>query len=306
MTTLSTTSPRSSILSTRLHPLYALFFFSGFPALIYQLTWQRSLFRIFGVNTESVTIVVTAFMLGLGLGSLAGGWITRSRNVDALLLLGVIELLTAAFGVVSLPLFEQVGRLALNWSLLAVTAINLALVLVPTLLMGATLPILVSHLVRISGQIGTVVGTLYYVNTLGAGVACLLCAAVIFPFLGMHAAVWIAAGINVIVGGGAILLAALIGSGTKRKRFAARRTRSNNRFSDCRLLQRWPRWAALFRCPTRYSCSEPYPSRQDPVPSRSRSLFAAFSLELRAVPSKQGRPAKAFCLSTLCARLSPA
>ena len=53
--------------------LCVLFFFSGFPALIYQLTWQRALFRIFGVNIESVTIVVTAFMLGLGLGSLAGG-----------------------------------------------------------------------------------------------------------------------------------------------------------------------------------------------------------------------------------------
>jgi len=47
--------------------LCALFFFSGFPALIYQLTWQRELFRIFGVNSESVTVVVTAFMLGLGL-----------------------------------------------------------------------------------------------------------------------------------------------------------------------------------------------------------------------------------------------
>src|SRR5260370_3018222 len=78
-----------------------LFFFSGFPALIYQLTWQRSLFRIFGVNTESVTIVVTAFMVGLGLGSLAGGWISKRDDVKPLLLLGLIELLTAAFGLIS-------------------------------------------------------------------------------------------------------------------------------------------------------------------------------------------------------------
>ena len=65
---LSANSLRSSVPSARTRLIYALFFFSGFPALIYQLTWQRSLFRIFGVNTESVTIVVTAFMLGLGLG----------------------------------------------------------------------------------------------------------------------------------------------------------------------------------------------------------------------------------------------
>ena len=54
-----------------------LFFFSGFPALIYQLTWQRTLFRIFGVNIESVTIVVAAFMLGLGRAAARG-----HRNTD--------------------------------------------------------------------------------------------------------------------------------------------------------------------------------------------------------------------------------
>ena len=67
--------------------LCVLFFFSGFPALIYQLTWQRELFRIFGVNSESVTIVVAAFMLGLGLGSLAGGWVSKHRTVGLLPLL---------------------------------------------------------------------------------------------------------------------------------------------------------------------------------------------------------------------------
>src|SRR6201981_1597394 len=79
--------------------LCVLFFFSGFPALIYQLTWQRALFRIFGVNIESVTIVVAAFMLGLGLGSLAGGWLSKRRAIPLLPLLAGIELLTGAFGV---------------------------------------------------------------------------------------------------------------------------------------------------------------------------------------------------------------
>src|SRR6266480_5004257 len=74
--------------------LCVLFFFSGFPALIYQLTWQRTLFRIFGVNIESVTIVVTAFMLGLGFGSLAGGWLSKRRGITLLPLLAGIEILT--------------------------------------------------------------------------------------------------------------------------------------------------------------------------------------------------------------------
>ena len=74
-------------LPARTKVLCVLFFFSGFPALVYQLTWQRELFRIFGVNSESVTIVVTAFMLGLGLGSLAGGWISRQPRIGLLPLL---------------------------------------------------------------------------------------------------------------------------------------------------------------------------------------------------------------------------
>ena len=132
--------------------LCVLFFFSGFPALIYQLTWQRALFRIFGVNIESVTIVVTAFMLGLGLGSLAGGLISKRRGIPLLPLLAAIELMTGAFGLFSLAIFDSVGDLTLGLPLPATAAASLALVLVPTLLMGATLPLLVSHLVRRSRQ----------------------------------------------------------------------------------------------------------------------------------------------------------
>src|SRR5216683_2596954 len=97
--------------------LCVLFFFSGFPALIYQLTWQRALFRIFGVNIESVTIVVAAFMLGLGVGSLAGGWLSKRRGLPLLPLLAAIELLTGAFGLVSLSIFDKVGDLTIGLSL---------------------------------------------------------------------------------------------------------------------------------------------------------------------------------------------
>ena len=149
--------------------LCVLFFFSGFPALIYQLTWQRALFRTFGVNIESVTIVVTAFMLGLGLGSLAGGWLSKRRTIPLLPLLAAIELMTGCYGLVSLDIFDRVGDLTIGLPLAATAAASLALVLVPTLLMGATLPLLVGHLVRRSGHVGSAVGLLYYVNTLRRG-----------------------------------------------------------------------------------------------------------------------------------------
>src|SRR5580700_1171293 len=185
--------------------LCVLFFCSGFPALIYQLTWQRALFRIFGVNIESVTIVVTAFMLGLGLGSLAGGWLSKRRDIPLLPLLAVIELMTGAFGLVSLAIFDRVGELTIGLPLMVTAATSLALVIVPTLLMGATLPVLVCHLVRRSGNVGSAVGLLYYVNTLGAGAACLFCTVLLFPFIGMQGAVYAAAAINAAVAAGALV-----------------------------------------------------------------------------------------------------
>ncbi len=208
-------------IATFTRALCVLFFFSGFPALIYQLTWQRALFRIFGVNIESVTIVVTAFMLGLGLGSLAGGWLSKRRGIALLPMLAAIELLTGAFGVVSLQIFDIAGVVTGGWPLPAMALVNLALVIVPTLLMGATLPLLVGHLVRRSGQVGSSVGLLYHVNTLGAGAACLACAVALFPFLGMHGAILVAVGINLAVAAAALAVYLLDRDATPPVAFAA-------------------------------------------------------------------------------------
>jgi spermidine synthase len=80
---------------------YILFFFSGFPALLYQIVWQRALFTLYGVNSQSVTIIVTVFMIGLGLGSLAGGRLSGWKRIPLLLVFGLIELCVGAFGAAS-------------------------------------------------------------------------------------------------------------------------------------------------------------------------------------------------------------
>src|SRR5262245_43810707 len=66
-----------------------------------------------------------------------------------------IEFATGAFGLVSLAIFDQVGALTAGRPLPAVAAVNLGRVLVTTLLMGATLPLLVGHLARRSGNVAT-------------------------------------------------------------------------------------------------------------------------------------------------------
>src|ERR1700733_10314371 len=81
---------------------YLFFFVSGFPALLYQIVWQRALFTLYGVNIESVTMVVTAFMLGLGLGSLLGGIVSRYQRWSLLEIFGIVELLVGLYGIISI------------------------------------------------------------------------------------------------------------------------------------------------------------------------------------------------------------
>jgi len=186
--------------------LMLVFLASGFAALLYQVVWQRSLFAIYGINIESVTVVVTAFMLGLGFGSFAGGAISKNPARPALLLFGLVELGIGVFGLVSLPLFHWVGAFTLGLPPLATAIVTLALVLLPTMLMGGTLPLLVAHMVRKNGNVGKSVGQLYFVNTLGSAIASIASVMVIMGPLGEAGTVHAAAAVNGVVGLGAISL----------------------------------------------------------------------------------------------------
>jgi spermidine synthase len=193
--------------------LSGLFFFSGMPALIYQIIWQRALFAIYGVNAESVAVVVSAFMLGLGLGSLLGGWLSARFPRHGILLFGIAELCVAVFGLASLRIFHWVAGYTSGAGLGSVLLLSLALLLFPTMLMGATLPLLVEQLVRRSGQVGFSVSRLYFVNTFGSAVACYLCASFLLRQLGQSGSVMTAACVNAAVGATAYLYSRVSKSG---------------------------------------------------------------------------------------------
>jgi spermidine synthase len=72
------------------------------------------LFTLYGVNIESVMVVVTGFLLGPGLGSLVGGYLSRVSNMPLLALFGADELSTAVYGFFSLRLFHEVVRVYAN------------------------------------------------------------------------------------------------------------------------------------------------------------------------------------------------
>jgi spermidine synthase len=192
-------SPLAGIIGT-------VFFVSGFPALVYQLVWQRSLFTIYGINIESVTVVVTGFMFGLGIGSLFGGELSKRRPLPLLVMFGCIDLAIGAFGAVSLQLFHAVGAATLGAPAIIVKLAPLLLLLGPTLLMGSTLPILVMRVVEHSGNVGKSVGLLYFLNTLGSAVACFVVALWMMRTLGMQGSILVAVGFNVVAGVAALLI----------------------------------------------------------------------------------------------------
>ncbi|PCI76995.1 MAG: spermidine synthase [SAR86 cluster bacterium] len=194
--------PRSS---NHFWPVYPLFLFSGFPALLYQIVWQRSLFTLFGTNIESITLVVAAFMLGLGLGSLIGGKLSTLRLLPQLLLFALLELCIGLFGLVSLQLYDLVGSYAINLDYLSMTLVAFLLVFLPTLCMGATLPILSAFLVARMPNVGFSLGTLYFVNTLGSAIAAFSASLFLLGMYGMQGTIYVACLFNFLIGAAALL-----------------------------------------------------------------------------------------------------
>ncbi len=119
------------------------FFLSGVAALVYQVCWQRLLFVALGTDIDSITIIVATFMLGLGVGSQMGGALADRYPNKILPLFAIAEAGIGIFGLLSPFLIAGLGELIIHQSLPVIAAANFTLLLIPTTLMGATLPMLV-------------------------------------------------------------------------------------------------------------------------------------------------------------------
>jgi spermidine synthase/MFS family permease len=178
---------------TPVNQITALFFISGFAALIYQVIWQRILYATFGIDIESVTVIVSVFMFGLGIGSLAGGWLQTRFAPHSLKMFIGIECAIGLFGLVSISLIETAGLYLSQNTLPALIETTYALLFFPTMLMGTTLPLLVGYSQRYIGNLGAIVGRLYACNTLGSALAALITVTVLFRYTGEQSTIIIAA-----------------------------------------------------------------------------------------------------------------
>jgi spermidine synthase len=176
------------------------FFLSGFAALLYQVLWQRLLVLFAGADVHSVTLIVAAFMVGLGVGSLAGGRLASRLDARACLwAFAGAELCICAFALVSKWLYYDL--LAARWPHLADTpvlnaAIVFASLLWPTIFMGVSLPLLARALTTRLALGGRVIGALYGWNTMGAAAGALIGTWVLLPKIGLERSLRLAAAIS--------------------------------------------------------------------------------------------------------------
>lgn len=179
--------------------LFTLFFFSGCAALMYQVIWQRMLFTLYGVDLESITVIVSVFMFGLGVGAVWGGIIADKMLTKLLKAYVIIELCVASFGFFSPYIIEKMGATILGYNEFVTALSSFAILAIPTILMGATLPILVTHVYSFDKNIGRSIGGLYFANTLGGALGAFLAGIILLYFIDIIGIIHIAAGINLLI-----------------------------------------------------------------------------------------------------------
>lgn len=181
--------------------LAAIFFISGFSALIYQVSWQRLLFTGFGVDLTSITLIISVFMMGLGVGAFFGGRIADKFSSKIILIFCVVELFIGMFGLVSYYLILGLQSVLVHVSLPVLSVFTFLLLLLPTFLMGLTLPLLTGYFNQFIDNIGQSIGTLYFYNTLGAAIGALATGFILFNYLTLSQTIQLAAVFNIAIAG---------------------------------------------------------------------------------------------------------
>lgn len=200
----------SDLLSPAWHRgLLAAYGLSGAAALIYEVAWTRALALVIGSTTYAFSLMLTAFILGLAIGSAI-----MARLVDRLRRrmhwFAGVEIGIGLSAIVALPLFDRmpvwvVGivrehRDSFTQMQLVEFGLILLVMMVPTTLMGAAFPLVSRAVASSTSELARSVGSVYAANTVGGIVGAFVAAFVLIPHMGTQAAILVAVAINVLIG----------------------------------------------------------------------------------------------------------
>jgi spermidine synthase len=189
-----------------------LFFLSGFSGLIYQVMWTRQFKLLLGSSIVSVSIIVATFMAGLLIGSWwIGKQLEKKKFINELRYYGVLEIVIGVFGLLLLfflpharyffSLFSE-PSVEFSYVKLAVNILLTFLLLgIPTIAMGATLPLLINHFSKRRDNFRKTIGQFYSINALGGAIASLIAGFYLVKNLGIEGSLMVAIILNFIIGG---------------------------------------------------------------------------------------------------------
>ncbi len=188
--------------------IVTLFFFSGVAGLIYEVVWNRMLMLVFGSTVFATSTVLTAFMAGMAIGSFFFGRFADQRKDN----LNIYAYLEAGIGIfaIFLPFILSATdnlyiilhrNLQSNFYLLSFIRFILCFIIliIPTTLMGGTLPIISKVITNKMGKSGWNIGLLYAINTFGAVLGCFLTGFILIRLIGILWTIYLSAGINIII-----------------------------------------------------------------------------------------------------------
>ena len=188
--------------------VYVSFFLSGLTSLLFEVIWSRQFVTVFGNSSYAISIVLCAYMTGIGLGGLLGGRLA-DRLTPRIFAFAVVQAVIAfcALAIPSMldwmrllvPTLSVLSPHSLLISALARFGLSFAILVVPCFLMGTTLPLLVRAVTDSDKIIGSRIGLLYCVNTLGAALGCLAGGFWLTSTLGLRGTNFLAVIINFVI-----------------------------------------------------------------------------------------------------------
>jgi spermidine synthase len=196
----------------------AAFMISGFVALSHEVVWTRILSMIIGSSTYAFTMILIGFLIGIALGSYL---ISHTRLIPHdrinLTTFSCIQIGIGLSTFVLIPLFSKLPLIMLNafkinpdsypFITLYQFILTLSIIILPTTLMGATLPVIGKIVSREVRSVGRSIGNIYFFNTFGAIFGSLFAGFLFIPYIGALNTLKLGIYINILLGIGGLLLA---------------------------------------------------------------------------------------------------
>ncbi len=202
-------SKSEEIWKTTRKTLYFVIFFSGISALFYEIIWLRLLTLFFGVSSFAVSTIVGTFMAGLALGSYVFGNVSEKRD-NVLKIYAYLELFIGLSSLIVFLILQNTTVLhdiyyyfynSTSFYELSLVRLVLAifLLLLPSTLIGGTIPLISKYLIKNENEIGKEFSVIYYINTLGALVGTVLVSFFFVRYVGVNFSFITAFSINLLI-----------------------------------------------------------------------------------------------------------